>query len=59
MKTERRQYVYFLKVDDKREKKDPFLRNLLLDEKNVLHDCSVHIYRMFEEADIESAKVDI
>ena len=36
-----------------------FLRNLLLDEKNELHNRSMHISRMFEEADIESAKADI
>ena len=36
-----------------------FLRNLLLDEKNELHNCSMHISGMFEKADIECAKVDI
>ena len=36
-----------------------FLRNLLLDEKNELHNRSMHISGMFEEADIESVKVDI
>ena len=36
-----------------------FLRNLLLDEKNKLHNRSMHISGMFEEADIESAKADI
>ena len=36
-----------------------FLRNLLLDEKNELHNRSMHISGRFEEADIESAKVDI
>lgn len=37
-----------------------FLRNLLLDEKNELHNRSMHISGMFEkEVDIESAKVDI
>ena len=37
-----------------------FLRNLLLDEKNELHNRSMHISRMFErEVDIESAEVDI
>lgn len=36
-----------------------FLRNLLLDEKNELHNRSMHISGMFEEADIESAKADI
>ena len=36
-----------------------FLRNLLLDEKNELHNRSMHISGMFEKADIESTKVDI
>ena len=36
-----------------------FLRNLLLDENNELHNRAMHISRMFEEVDIESAKVDI
>ena len=36
-----------------------FLRNLLLDEKNELHNRSMHICRMFKQADIESAKADI
>lgn len=36
-----------------------FLRNLLLDEKNELHNRSMHISGMFKEADIESAKADI
>ena len=36
-----------------------FLRNLLLDEKNELHNRSMHISGMFEKADIEGAKVDI
>ena len=36
-----------------------FLRNLLLDEKNELHNRSMHISGMFEKVDIESAKVDI
>lgn len=36
-----------------------FLRNLLLDEKNALHNRSMHISGMFSEADIESAKADI
>lgn len=36
-----------------------FLRNLLLDEKNELHNRSMHISGMFEEADIENAKADI
>lgn len=36
-----------------------FLRNLLLDEKNELHNRSMHISGRFEEVDIESAKVDI
>ena len=36
-----------------------FLRNLLLNEKNELHNRSMHISGMFEKADIEGAKVDI
>ena len=36
-----------------------FLRNLLLDEKNELHNRSMHISGMFEKADIESIKADI
>ncbi|MDY5807131.1 MAG: Fic family protein, partial [Lachnospira sp.] len=36
-----------------------FLRNLLLDEKNELHNRSMHISGMFKEVDIEGAKVDI
>lgn len=36
-----------------------FLRNLLLDEKNELHNRSMHISGRFEEVDIESVKVDI
>ena len=36
-----------------------FLRNLLLDEKNELHNRSMHISGMFEKVDIEGAKVDI
>ena len=36
-----------------------FLRNLLLDEKNELHNRSMHISGMFEETDIESEKADI
>ncbi len=37
-----------------------FLRNLLLDEKNELHNSSMHISGAFEkEVDIESIKVDI
>lgn len=37
-----------------------FLRNLLLDEKNELHNRSMHISGVFEkEVDIESTKVDI
>ena len=31
----------------------------MLDEKNELHNRSMHISGMFEEADIESAKADI
>lgn len=36
-----------------------FLRNLLLDEKNELHNRSMHISGMFGEADVESIKADI
>ncbi len=37
-----------------------FLRNLLLDEKNELHNRSMHISGIFEiEVDIESTKLDI
>ena len=36
-----------------------FLRNLLLEEKNELHNRSMHISRMFEKADIETQKADI
>ena len=36
-----------------------FLRNLLLDEKNELHNRSMHISGMFEETDFESGKADI
>ncbi len=36
-----------------------FLRNLLLDEKNELHNRFMHIGGMFEEMDIKSTKVDI
>lgn len=36
-----------------------FLRNLLLDEKNELHNRSMHISRRFEETDFESGKTDI
>ena len=37
-----------------------FLRNLLLDEKNELHNRTMHISRVFEEeVDVESTKVDI
>lgn len=36
-----------------------FLKNLLLDEKNVLHNRSMHISGMLKEVDIESPKVDI
>ena len=36
-----------------------FLRNLLLDEKNELHNRSLHISGMFEEAYIESSKANI
>ena len=36
-----------------------FLRNLLLDEKNELHNRSMHISGRFEKVDIAGAKVDI
>ena len=36
-----------------------FLKNLLLDEKNELHNRSMHISGAFEETDIESGKADI
>ena len=36
-----------------------FLRNLLLDEKNELHNRSMHISGMFEKADIESSKANV
>ena len=36
-----------------------FLRNLLLDEMNELHNRSMHISGMFEETDFESGKADI
>ena len=36
-----------------------FLRNLLLDEKNELHNRMMHISGRFKETDFESAKVDI
>jgi len=32
---------------------------LLLDEKNELHNRSMHISGMFEEVDVESTKADI
>ena len=35
-----------------------FLRNLLLDEKNELHNRSMHISGRFKETDFESAKAD-
>ena len=36
-----------------------FLRNLLMDEKNELHNRSMHISGIFEEVDIGSKEVDI
>lgn len=36
-----------------------FLRNLLLDEKNELHNRSMHISGMLKKVDIEGSKVDI
>ena len=36
-----------------------FLRNVLLDENNELHNRSLHISERFEKVDIKGAKVDI
>lgn len=46
-------------VHEKTEYLELFLRNLLLDEKNELHNRSMHISGKFKETDFESAKVDI
>ena len=46
-------------VHETNEYLELFLRNLLLDEKNELHNRSMHISGMFEKADIESSKANI
>ena len=46
-------------VHETTEYLEMFLRNLLLDEKNELHNRSMHISGKFKETDFESAKVDI
>ena len=46
-------------VHETTEYLEMFLRNLLLDEKNELHNRSMHISGKFAEVDIESVKVDI
>lgn len=46
-------------VHETTEYLEMFLRNLLLDEKNELHNRSMHISGVFEEVDIENTKVDI
>ncbi len=46
-------------VHETTEHLELFLRNLLLDEKNELHNRSMHISGKFEEVDIEEQKVDI
>ena len=46
-------------VHETTEYLEMFLRNLLLDEKNELHNRSMHISGRFEKVDIESAKADI
>ena len=46
-------------VHETTEYLEMFLRNLLLDEKNELHNRSMHISGRFAEVDIESVKVDI
>lgn len=46
-------------VHETTEYLEMFLRNLLLDEKNELHNRSMHISGTFEKVDIESAKADI
>ena len=46
-------------VHETTEYLEMFLRNLLLDEQNELHNRSMHISGRFEETDFESAKADI
>ena len=46
-------------VHETTEYLEMFLRNLLLDEKNELHNRSMHISGRFKETDFESAKADI
>ena len=46
-------------VHETTEYLEMFLRNLLLDEKNELHNRSMHISGVFEGVDIENTKVDI
>ena len=46
-------------VHETTEYLEMFLRNLLLDEKNELHNRSMHISGKFKETDFESAKADI
>lgn len=46
-------------VHETTEHLELFLRNLLLDEKNELHNRSMYISGMFAKADIERAKADI
>lgn len=46
-------------VHETTEYLEMFLRNLLLDEKNELHNRSMHISGRFAEVDIEGVKVDI
>ena len=46
-------------VHETTEYLEMFLRNLLLDEKNDLHNRSMHISGRFKETDFEGAKADI
>ena len=46
-------------VHETTEYLEMFLRNLLLDEKNELHNRTMHISGRFAEVDIESGEVDI
>ena len=46
-------------VHETTEYLEMFLRNLLLDEKNELHNRSMHISGRFKETDFEGAKADI
>ena len=46
-------------VHETTEYLEMFLRNLLLDEKNELHNRSMHISGRFKETDFESEKADI